>query len=81
MWRVVIYLDPFGRARQIEQLGHAFQQLCLAGGFGQFSLQRLAGVGLGVQDDRAFLAPLRQADFDLAARLQRQRLGDQRLLR
>jgi hypothetical protein len=78
---IVVDLDPLGRSLQAKGLADASQQLRLGGAFRHLAAQGLAGVGQGVLDQLPLLAALGRGDLDLAAALQGEGLGQQRLFR
>ncbi len=77
---VVVDLDPLGHLLEPERGRHALEQAALRGALGQPPCQRFAGVGQGMVEHLALGAARRPVECDLAPGLDRQRLGDQRLL-
>ena len=75
---VVVDLDAARRPRQTERLRHGAEQALLRRGVGELAGQGLARIGERVSDQFLALATLRRRDLDLAPRLRRQSVGEQR---
>ncbi len=76
---IVEDLDAARRLGEIEEPLDALEEPGLGGRFRHLAAERLAGIGVGMLDQKPLFAALGGCDLDPAAGMARQRLGKQRL--